>query len=254
MSAALIQCEDLALGYETGVAIRHLTFTVHAGDYLCLVGENGSGKSTLVKGLLGLLPPLSGKIQFFGLSPREIGYLPQQNPVQKDFPASVQEVVLSGCLGRRGVLPFYTRGDKARAAENMELLGVAGLARASYRDLSGGQQQRVLLARALCATSKLLLLDEPVTGLDPLATAELYAIIKDLNRAQGITIIMVSHDVSCALHDATMVLHLSDKGMAFFGTAEEYHRSPISQPFLRCDCVGHHNSHVCDASCGGKGQ
>ena len=118
--------------------------------------------------------------------------------------------------------------------------------------LSGGQQQRVLLARALCATSKLLLLDEPVTGLDPLATAELYAIIKALNREQGITILMVSHDVSCALHDATMVLHLSDKGMAFFGTAQAYHLSPISQPFLRCDCVGHHNSHVCDASCGGN--
>ena len=169
----------------------------------------------LVKGLLGLLAPVSGTIRFFGLSPREIGYLPQQNPVQKDFPASVEEVVLSGCLGRRGFFPFYTKGDKARAGENMERLGITELANASYRDLSGGQQQRVLLARALCATSKLLLLDEPVTGLDPLATAELYAIIKALNREQGITILMVSHDVSCALHDATMVLHLSDKAWPF---------------------------------------
>ena len=128
MSAPLIQCQDLALGYETGLAVRHLTFTVNSGDYLCLVGENGSGKSTLVKGLLGLLPPVSGSIRFFGLSPREIGYLPQQTPVQKDFPASVEEVVLSGCLGRRGFFPFYTKGDKARAAENMERLGIAELA------------------------------------------------------------------------------------------------------------------------------
>lgn len=252
MSAPLIACENLALGYETGLAVRDLSFTVRAGDYLCLVGENGSGKSTLVKGLLGLLPPVRGSIRFFGLTPQEIGYLPQQNPVQKDFPASVLEVVLSGCLGRRGSLPFYAKADRARAAESMVRLGVGELAKASYRDLSGGQQQRVLLARALCATSKLLLLDEPVTGLDPMAAAELYAIIKDLNRAQGITVLMVSHDVSCALHDATMVLHLSDKGMAFFGTAGDYHQSPVSRPFLRCDCVGHNHSHQCGAFCGGE--
>ena len=250
MSQALITCQDLTLGYETGVAVGGLNFSVNPGDYLCVVGENGSGKSTLIKGLLGLLPPLAGSIRFGGITPRQIGYLPQQSPVQKDFPASVQEVVLSGCLGRRGSRPFYTRADKKRTQESMERLDIGDLARHCYRNLSGGQQQRVLLARALCAASKLILLDEPVTGLDPLASAGLYAIIKELNRNQGVTIIMVSHDVSCALHDATMVLHLSDKGMAFFGTAEEYHHSPVSQPFLRCDCVGHHNSHWCNASCG----
>lgn len=230
MSTPLIQCQDLALGYETGLAVRHLTFTVNSGDYLCLVGENGSGKSTLVKGLLGLLAPVSGTIRFFGLSPREIGYLPQQNPVQKDFPASVEEVVLSGCLGRRGFFPFYTKGDKARAGENMERLGITELANASYRDLSGGQQQRVLLARALCAARSLLILDEPITGLDPAAAQDLYKTLSYLNRKEGMAVVMVTHDLRAALRSARTVLHIG-RSSYFLGTVKDYLASPQGRRF-----------------------
>lgn len=233
----LIRCKDLALGYETGVVLADVNFTVHAGDYLCIVGENGSGKSTLIKALLGLLQPRSGEIAFSGVSAREIGYLPQQTALQKDFPASVYEVVLSGCANGLGRAPFYGKAQHARASANLARLGIAELAKASYRTLSGGQQQRVLLARALCATTKLLLLDEPVAALDPIATNDLYALIQRLNREEGITIIMVSHDVSCALHDATHVLQLSEHGVAFFGTAAAYRKSPTGARFLRCACT-----------------
>ena len=168
---ALITCKDLTLGYENTRVAEHLSFTVPEGAYLCIVGENGSGKSTLMKTLLGLRAPLAGIIAFGdGLRKNEIGYLPQQTPIQRDFPASVQEVVLSGCLSRCGLRPFYTREEKALAAQNMARLGITDLARRCYRELSGGQQQRALLARALCATRKLLLLDEPVAGLDPKVT------------------------------------------------------------------------------------
>ena len=167
---ALITAEDLTLGYETGVVVSDLNFRVEEGNYLCIVGENGSGKSTLIKSLLKLRAPMGGKLTFGdGLTPREIGYLPQQTDVQRDFPASVREIVLSGCQGYCGLRPFYNRGEKQMAAENMERMGIADLADHCYRELSGGQQQRVLLARALCATRKLLLLDEPVTGLDPVS-------------------------------------------------------------------------------------
>lgn len=231
----LLTCENLTLCYETGVAVEDVSFFVDAGDYLCVVGENGSGKSTLIKGILGLMQPRRGSIRYEGLKRTEIGYLPQQTPVQRDFPASVWEVVLSGCQGRRGARPFYGAEDKARAAQAMARLGIDKLRAASYRALSGGQQQRVLLSRALCATSRLLLLDEPVTGLDPLAAAEMYALIKQLH-AEGVAVIMVSHDVSCALHDATRVLHMGTN-MVFFGTAEAYRQSEVGRRFIRCDCV-----------------
>ena len=233
----LIRCKGLTLGYETGVVLTDVNFDVHAGDYVCIVGENGSGKSTLIKALLGLLPPRSGEIAFSGVSAREIGYLPQQTALQKDFPASVYEVVLSGCANSLGRTPFYGKAQHARAAENLARLGIADLAKTSYRTLSGGQQQRVLLARALCATTKLLLLDEPVAALDPIATNDLYTLIRRLNREEGITILMVSHDISCALHDATHVLQLSDRGVVFFGTAAAYRKSPIGARFLRCACT-----------------
>lgn len=234
---ALIRCKGLTLGYETGVVLADASFAVRSGDYLCVVGENGSGKSTLIKALLGLVPPRSGEIAYCGVSAREIGYLPQQTALQKDFPASVAEVVLSGCANGLGHAPFYSKAQHQRAKGNLARLGIAELEKASYRTLSGGQQQRVLLARALCATTKLLLLDEPVAALDPIATNDLYALIKRLNREEGITIIMVSHDVSCALHDATHVLHLSERGVAFFGTAAAYRKSPIGARFLRCACA-----------------
>ena len=220
---AQLSCQDVALGYEGREIVGNLTFSVNAGDYLCIVGENGSGKSTLMKTILGLRAPMRGEIRVGdGLKRNEIGYLPQQTAVQRDFPASVREIVLSGCQSRAGLRPFYTRDEKRLAAENMEKLGIAGLSGRCYRDLSGGQQQRVLLARALCATRKLLLLDEPVSGLDPKVTAELYRLIADLNSNDGITVIMISHDISAALRYATHILHIGEE--VFFGTRAEYGR------------------------------
>lgn len=225
-----IICENASLGYENRPIVKNLSFTVNAGDYLCILGENGSGKSTLMKTILNLTPPLAGSIRMEDLKSTEIGYLPQQTQVQRDFPASVQEIVLSGFQGRCGLRPFYTKAEKALASENLERMGMAQFARKCYRDLSGGQQQRVLLARALCATRKCLLLDEPVSGLDPKATAQMYEIIAELHR-EGITIIMISHDLNAALDDATHVLHIGEK--LFFGTREEYLCSGIGHSFLQ---------------------
>ncbi len=228
---ALISCRSVSMTYENTVALRDLSFEVMPGDYLCVLGENGSGKSTLIKGLLGLKAPTRGVIAFGdGLRRNEIGYLPQQTQIQREFPASVSEVVLSGCLNRGG-LPFYTRTDRARAAENIEKLRLGGLEKRSYRELSGGQQQRVLLARALCATRKLLLLDEPVSGLDPVAAAELYGILEELNRTEDITVVMVSHDVHGALQSANRILHLHTD-MLFYGSADDYFKTELGQRFL----------------------
>ncbi len=227
---ALITCQDLALGYEGRRILSGLSFAVHAGDYLCILGENGSGKSTLMRTVLGLQPPVSGEIRMDdGLHAKGIGYLPQQTAIQKDFPASVWEVVLSGCQGSCGMRPCYTKAEKQRALDNIQSLGLAPLLRRCYRDLSGGQQQRVLLARALCATSSLLFLDEPVSGLDPKVTAELYALIRRLNHEQGITVIMISHDVGAALHYASHILHIGET--TFFGTKEAYLRSGLARRF-----------------------
>ena len=224
-----IICENASLGYENRPIVKNLNFTVNAGDYLCILGENGSGKSTLMKTILNLTPTLAGSIRMEDLKSTEIGYLPQQTQVQRDFPASVQEIVRSGFQGRCGLRPFYTKAEKALAAENLERMGMAQFARKCYRDLSGGQQQRVLLARALCATRKCLLLDEPVSGLDPKATAQMYEIISTLHR-EGITIIMISHDLNAALDDATHVLHIGET--LFFGTREEYLGSGMCHAFL----------------------
>ena len=226
----LISCQDVSMTYENTVALRNLSFTVESGDYLCIVGENGSGKSTLMKTMLALTPPLAGCIRMEeGLTSTQIGYLPQQTQVQRDFPASVREVVLSGFQGRCGLRPFYTKAEKKAAQENMERMAISQFARKCYRELSGGQQQRVLLARALCATRKCLLLDEPVSGLDPKVTTEMYEIIRSLH-AEGITVIMISHDIHAALEYATHILHIGQQ--VFFGSREEYIRSGIGQSFL----------------------
>jgi zinc transport system ATP-binding protein len=225
-------CRDAAFAYDGGVVACGLDFVVNAGDYLCVVGENGSGKSTLLKGLLRLKAPQSGKITLGGgLRQNEIGYLPQQTPVQKDFPASVYEVALSGRLSRRGWRPFYTREDKAAALSSLRRLGAEDLRKRCYRELSAGQQQRVLLARALCGARKLLLLDEPMAGLDPAAARELYGELAALNRGAGLAIVMVSHDVHSALEYASHVLHLQNR-QVFFGTAEEYRKTPEALEFL----------------------
>lgn len=229
---AQLSCENLTLGYEGHPILTGLSFEVNEGDYLCIVGENGSGKTTLMRTILGLLPPLSGRITTGdGLKQNEIGYLPQQTEVQRDFPASVQEVVLSGCQNRAGFRPFYTAAEKALAAENMEKLGLTPLKRRCYRELSGGQQQRVLLARALSATKKVLLLDEPVTGLDPKVSQEMYEYIRKINKEDGITVIMITHDIAAALEDATHILHIGKD--VFFGPKEEYIKDRASEAFRK---------------------
>ena len=218
---AQLTCQNLCVGYDGKSVLQDLSFQVFAGDYLCIVGENGSGKSTLMKTILGLQPPISGRILTGdGLRKNEIGYLPQQTVVQKDFPASVREIVLSGCQGRCGNRPFYNREEKKLAADAMGKMQITPLAKRCYRTLSGGQQQRVLLARALCATQKMLLLDEPVSGLDPKVTAEMYALIQKLNYEDGITVVMISHDLNAALQYASHILHIGDR--VFFGTKAAY--------------------------------
>lgn len=217
---AQLKCENLKLGYNSKVVAENISFVVNKGDYLCIVGENGSGKSTLMKTLLHLIKPLSGTIETGdGVLADEIGYLPQQTEVQRDFPTSVKEIVLSGCQSRCGRRPFYNKAEKQLALDAMDKMGISNLAKKCYRELSGGQQQRTLLARAFCATQKMLLLDEPVTGLDPIATEEMYSLIKNLND-NGITIIMISHDVDAALKYATHVLHIGKE--VFFGKVGDY--------------------------------
>ena len=229
----IFECKDVTLGYENKVVAKNLNFKIDQGDYLCVVGENGTGKSTLIKTLLGLIKPLNGEViaNVQGKNHKGVGYLPQQTQAQKDFPASVWEVVLSGVLNNDHRCPFYNKKDKAEAEKNMEKLNILDLKKRCYRELSGGQQQRVLLARALCATESVLIFYEPVTGLDPAASMEFYETIKDLNKKENVTIIMVSHDIKNALNYATHILHLEQEN-DFFGTVEEYKKSNVSNMFL----------------------
>ena len=227
---AQLTCENVSLGYDNKTILSNLSFSVNSGDYLCIVGENGSGKSTLMRTMLGLQKPMSGEISLGdGLKKSEIGYLPQQTDVQKNFPASVKEIVLSGCQARAGLRPFYNNQEKEMAANAMKKMRIEEFSKRCYRELSGGQQQRVLLARALCATQKILLLDEPVSGLDPKVTAEMYELISGLNK-EGITIIMISHDIDVAISEASHILHICDK--PFFGTKEEYLKSELGSKFI----------------------
>ncbi len=227
---AQLTCQNLTVGYDGRTVLQGLNFEVNPGDYLCILGENGSGKSTLMKTILGLQAPISGTILTGdGLRKNEIGYLPQQTQAQKDFPASVREIVLSGCQGRCGSRPFYSKEEKRLAEENIGKMGIGSLTKRCYRELSGGQQQRVLLARALCATRKMLLLDEPVSGLDPRVTAEMYGLIETLNREEGITVMMISHDISAALKYASHILRIGDS--VFFGTKADYLQSPQGKVF-----------------------
>lgn len=233
----LLVCRDVSLGYEGQSLLEHLNLSVCAGDYLCVVGENGSGKSTLMKSLLGLLPPLSGEIlRTPELQRGAIGYLPQQTRAQKDFPATVFEVVLSGCLNAGGLHFFYTSVQKSAALMNMGKLGILELKDQCYRDLSGGQQQRVLLARALCAASRLLILDEPITGLDPAAAQDLYKTLLYLNKTEGMAVVMVTHDLKTALQSACTVLYIG-RDSWFHGTVEAYLASPQGRRFREEGCV-----------------
>ena len=230
----LITCRDLSFAYDGNIAVSGLNFSIGSGDYLCVIGENGSGKSTLIKGLLRLKQPQSGRvIMDGGLRSCEIGYLPQQSPTQKYFPAGVHEIVLSGRLGTRGLRPFYAKADKIAAYEAMEFLGIRDLEKRCYMDLSGGQQQRVLLARAICAAEhmKLLVLDEPSSGLDPAASRGMYDLLSRLNAEKGMAIVMVSHDLGGALRHASHILYLRTRQI-FFGTSGEYKRSGAGKDFI----------------------
>ncbi len=224
---SLITIRDLSLGYGNRILTEGMDMQVDSGEYVCVIGENGAGKSTFIRTLLGLQSPLKGKITFGeGLKKTQVGYLPQQTVVQRDFPATVEEIVLSGCQGSKGLRPFYNSREKEEAKRNMERMNISEFAKRSYRKLSGGQQQRVLLARALCASSRLLVLDEPVAGLDPKATEDMYALIKGLND-EGVTIIMISHDISAALTFASHILHMRSRSV--FMTKEEYLKSDIGK-------------------------
>ncbi len=226
---ALITCKDLCVGYENKLVARDLNFDVNKGDYLCLIGENGAGKTTLIKSILGLLPILSGEIiRGDGLMAKETAYLAQQNNIQRDFPASVYEIVLSGSLNRHSFQPFYSKKDKVEAEKNMDKMGILSLKNTCYRELSGGQQQRVLLARALMASSKILFVDEPVSALDPKATEDMYALFKTLND-DGISIVMISHDIK-VLDFASHILYLGKNN--FFGSLDEFKNTEIYNNFL----------------------
>ncbi len=231
----ILTCDQVCMHYEKRPAVEGVSFSLEEGDYLCIVGENGTGKSTLAKGILGLLRPVSGSISFWGMKPNEIGYLPQQTSAQQNFPASVNEVVQSGCLNQTGFRPFYTKERKEQARQSMNCVGISDLAKKPYGDLSGGQQQRVLLARALCAAKKMILLDEPITGLDPVAAADFYQLLRRLNQEKGITVIMVSHDIRTAAEQAGKILHLNTH-VEFFGTAEEYRSTEWYRHMLGGDC------------------
>lgn len=216
-----IECQNLTVGYDGRAILKDINFTVNRGDYLCIIGENGAGKTTLLRTLLGLQPSVSGKILFGdGLERKRCGYLPQQTVIQRDFPASVSEIVLSGCQNRCGLRPFYRKEEKEYVHKMMEKMGIAHLEDKCYRELSGGQQQRTLLARALCATQEMLFLDEPVSGLDPVATEEMYRLIEQINREDHITILMISHDIKAAVAYADHILEIGKQ--IFLGTAQEY--------------------------------
>lgn len=227
----ILGCEDVTLGYDNRPVIEHMSFDVRQGDYVCVIGENGSGKSTLIKSVLGLIKPLYGRI-ILDKSAKNgcIGYLPQQTEAQKDFPATVYEVVMSGFLNKCGFRPFYNKREKQIALNNMKKMSILELRNKCYKELSGGQQQRVLITRALCAAGGLLVLDEPVTGLDPNASMELYQSLKKLNSEDGMTIIMVSHDIRNVLEQANMILHIDNDGY-FYGSVEQYLYSDMGSNF-----------------------
>lgn len=217
----ILECKKLNIGYDERSICKDISFSVESGQYICIVGENGSGKSTLLKTILGLNKPISGKVVFDkSFNKSYVGYLPQQTDAQRDFPAIVREVVLSGFINKMGWRPFYNKAEKEKAREILQMLGIEDLANKSYRELSGGQQQRVLLARALCATNDLLVLDEPTNALDVRSRNKLYRLISDLNK-KGLTIIMVSHNLESVIDDATHIVYLKDTPQ-FIGTKEEF--------------------------------
>ena len=232
----LISAESVSMSYDGRTVFGNLSFDICEGDYLCIIGENGSGKTTLVDGILGLKRVDSGSITYCGgFSREQLGFLPQKTEVQSDFPATAMEIVLSGCMSRAKLGLFFTKEDKCRAFRNMEKLGITSIANQSFRELSGGQQQRVLLARALCAADKLLVLDEPVTGLDPRATKDMYAMINNVNKSENMALVMITHDIPSAVKFANKILYLG-KNRYFFGGVDEFVEK-YGEKFGLCRCA-----------------
>ena len=228
----LIKCENLCASYENKEVLKNINFSVDENDYVCIVGENGSGKSTRVKCLLGLKALSQGSIEFDkNVKKNKIGYLPQQSMIKSDFPASVSEVVLSGCVNSLGGRLFFGKKHKERAEYFMHIMDICNIKKTSFQELSGGQKQRVLLARAMCAAEKLIVMDEPVTGLDPLVTSEFYKAVSKLNKEEKVAIVMISHNVKEAVNHAKHILHLGEN-ICYFATTEEYKESEIGKRFL----------------------
>lgn len=213
----LIEVKNLSVGYNHKAIVENISFTVNEGNAICIIGENGIGKSTLMKTLLGVLKPVSGEIIFS--ENKRFGYLPQINETQNDFPASVNEIVLSGLLNKKSFLAFYNKADKEIAMKNMEILHITHLKDKPFSSLSGGQKQRVLIARALCSTDNILFLDEPITGLDPQTKADFYETLALLQK-EGITIVMITHNLEDFINEATHVLVVAKESK--FLTKEEY--------------------------------
>ncbi len=218
---SIIECRNISAAYDGIKPLSDVTFSIEDKDYLCIIGDNGTGKTTLMKVILGLKHQSSGEIIFNNLSKNQIGYLAQQSELQKEFPASVKEVVLSGCVNRKRFNPFYTKSDKEKAKNAMQTLDILKLKDRCYRELSGGQQQRVLLARAICASDKILFMDEPTTGLDPIMTTEFFNLTEKMNRELGIAIVMVTHDTHCAVKYSKNILCLYKENY-FYGKTSDF--------------------------------
>lgn len=228
----LLECKNLSVSFDGRPIIEDLSFTVNENDFICIVGENGTGKSTLTNAMLGLIPITSGNIELHGICKSDIGYLPQKLKVENNFPASVYEIVMSGFVGKSIFNPFYTKSQKCKAEDSIELLSIDGIKSRPFTELSGGQQQRVLLARAICAAEKLVLLDEPVTGLDAQSSDNFYKLIMHLNSEHGVAVVMVSHDIERSVKFAGKVLHLGADNY-FFGTVDEYKATDYYKNFLK---------------------
>jgi len=218
-----IAARNVTIGYGHGNVIKSANFEIEKQDFVCIVGTNGAGKSTLIKAMLGLMRPKSGKILFGeGVNHRAIGYLPQEKNAAPNFPATVIEVVLSGALGRLGARAFYRKQDVGEAERALKRLGILALKDAGFSDFSGGQKQKVLLARALVATSEVLILDEPSNNLDPKSRKEFYEILKELNQS-GLTIIMITHDLDAEDLIGNKIISISESKVECLPT-EEYLR------------------------------
>ena len=226
---SLIKCNNIEFKYDGKEILKNISFEVNKGDYLCIIGENGSGKSTLLNIISGVLKPNNGTVTLdSNLSKKEIGYLPQKSEIYENFPASVYEVVISGCVNKLSIIPFCRRKEKQIANYNMNLLEISNIKNKCFHELSGGQKQRVLLARTLCSTRDIILLDEPVSGLDPIITESFYNVVNHLNNEHGTTVVMVSHDIQNCFKYASHILYIG-KELFYYGSKSDFLNSEFSK-------------------------